>query len=153
MRDKNDPNYIYIVCAEVYSAFIMGFGVLFIGFILVCALWSIAGSTEEVGRGYQGNTTIIYYEYNDTGSFGCGGGSIAKIIRYTYKFMTIFGVAFPVLIIICLNRWLMKTAVILEVGWNIFIFVNIKMIQKHLKNTSAKKCMIIEISLKLYIMI
>ena len=32
---------------------------------------------------------IIYYEYNDTGSFGCGGGSIAKIIRYTYKFMTI----------------------------------------------------------------
>ena len=26
MRDKNDPNYIYIVCAEVYSAFIMGFG-------------------------------------------------------------------------------------------------------------------------------
>ncbi len=139
VTDKKDPNYIYIAAAEVYSAFIIGFGVLFIAFILVWALWGGVGQTE-VGRGWEGNTQIIYYEYNDTGDFGCGGSKIAKIIRCTYKMMTIFGVAFPVLIIVYLNNWLMKVGVILEVGWNIFMFVNIKMIQKYLKDSTIDQC-------------
>ncbi len=137
VTDKKDEFYQVIAAAEVYSAFIMGFAIVFIGYILVFSLWaSAAAGTTEVGRGWQGNTQIIYYEYNETEDWGCGGSKIAKIIRCTYKMMTIFGLAFPVLIIVYLNNWLLKVFVILELGWNVFMFVNIKLIQKHLQNSA-----------------
>ena len=66
VRDKNDPNYIYIVCAEVYSAFIMGFG----SFLLVLFWFEPYGlvlgaprrlgeDTKETQRLYITNIMIL----------------------------------------------------------------------------------------------
>lgn len=134
ITDKKDPFYQYFVMAEIYSAFIMGFPIVIIALILVWYLWCSTAGTREVGRGYQGNTTIIYYEYNETADFGCGGSKIKKVARWGYKLLTVFGLIMPALIAICLDNYYIKAICVIEVCFNIIIFYLIKKIQVNLEN-------------------
>jgi hypothetical protein len=139
VEDKNSESYMYFIYAEIYTSFIMGFTVIIIALILVffCFINTVGGTTE-VGRSYVGHTEIIYYEYNDSHDFGCGNSCIAKIIKFSYKLLTIVGIIFPILILVLLNNYFSKIFVILEIISNIFVFISIKNIQNQLKKNTKK---------------
>jgi hypothetical protein len=134
IEDKNYQFYQYFIYAEIYSAYIMAFAfVLVLGiFFFYCLIGSIGG-TREVGRGYEGNTQVTYYEYTDSIDFGCGGSKIRKIVNCSYKLLTVLGCFIPILIVVFLNCYLTKIFVLVELMFNIYIRYYIHKIKQFLK--------------------
>ena len=93
----------------------------------------MVGSHREVGRRWEGNTQIIYYELTDTHEIGCGDTCIGKIVNFTYKSLIMFGIVVYFLILIAFNDILTKILVVIEGCFNIYTFVIIKITQKFLK--------------------
>jgi hypothetical protein len=133
ISDKNNYFYIYFEYALIYITSILGFPILLIMLIAAATcLFNLIGSRSEVGRSQEGNTIIIYYENNQTEDIQCGG-CYSKIVKFTYKTLVIFGIGVYLMILIGFNDIPTKILLILEGGFNIFCFINIKKTQNFLK--------------------
>lgn len=129
----NKENYFYKVFIDIQGIFsfviCLPFLIILLIFLFHC-FCNIAGSTREVGRGYRGNTEIIYYEYVDTEGIGWGGSCTGKICKWTYTLLIMLGFVVFVLMIVGFNDILMKILLIFEGCLNIYSYITIRKVRE-----------------------
>jgi len=135
IKDKDYEFYDYFVYAEIYSAFIMAFAVIF---SLLVIVWFFVinnmSQTRETGRHWEGNTQVISYEFTEGPDLGCGCYYVKKIFGCSYRLLTLYGILMLGLLIAGMNNYFIKVLVIIELLTNIYLFWLIRKLKISLKN-------------------